>query len=131
MARFQVIKFDLEMPQCELDFTNYTGTKRRERCMMVIVQEVFGEAKILQVWVPLFLVQREVNSYYRQHFPDWYYDLLFQNKDSITPEIMERFWHGGFKMSLTTCLNTPYYQVVNKLEKLPLSLTIPDDDDEE
>lgn len=98
--------------------------------MMVIVQEVFGESKILQVWVPLFLVEREVNNFYRQYFPQWYYDLLFQNKDSITPDILTRFWYGGFKMSLTACLITLYYQVVNKLEKLPVSLTITDDDDE-
>lgn len=68
--------------------------------MMVIVQDVFGKAKILQVWMLLFLVVRELNSFYRQHFPDWYYDLLFLNKDGITPDILAHLQDPVFGLFL-------------------------------
>lgn len=129
MPRFKILNFDHLMPQCELDYTNYTGYKRREKCMMVMVQEDFGERKILQVWVPVSRVEGELNAYYKRHFPERYYDKLYCNNTEISDIMLVRFWYGEFKMSLTTCLNTPYYQVVTKLEKLQLQLVLPDDDE--
>lgn len=129
MPRYKILSYDPEMPQCDLDYTNYTGYKRCEKCMMVMVQEEFEEHKILQVWVPVSRVVGEMNAYYKKYFPERYYVKLYFNDTDITTVMLSRFLHGEFKMSLTTCLNTPFYQVATKFEKLPLQLVLPDEDE--
>lgn len=114
-------------PKRELDYTDENGLQQSFVCVPMLVKDEDPMIPIKLTWTPLVILEWEIDAYYKEHFPERYKDLMFNNQNIITEEMINRFLTGDFKMTLVPCDSVNGYEVVSQLSKIPPMLSFPCD----